>query len=158
MGIIFRPRIFRIAFYRYLANRYLYLVVSKNLNYRLMNFKLDTKEKMHVIRVQESLFSAIMADEVTRLCKSFLQQPVKNVVLDFSHVEDIHREAVSWFPQWQEMFALGNASLVFCCFRKPVKQMLEENDVLDVLNITPTESEAWDIIQMEEVERELLGD
>ena len=25
-----------------------------------------------------------------------------------------------------------------------------------MLNITPTESEAWDIVQMEEIERELL--
>jgi hypothetical protein len=26
------------------------------------------------------------------------------------------------------------------------------------MNVTPTESEAWDILQMEEIERELLGD
>ena len=32
----------------------------------------------------------------------------------------------------------------------------EENDWLDTMNITPTESEAWDIVQMEEIERELL--
>jgi hypothetical protein len=27
-----------------------------------------------------------------------------------------------------------------------------------MMNITPTESEAWDILQMEEIERELLKD
>jgi hypothetical protein len=27
-----------------------------------------------------------------------------------------------------------------------------------MMNITPTESEAWDILQMEEIERELLND
>jgi hypothetical protein len=26
------------------------------------------------------------------------------------------------------------------------------------MNITPSESEAWDIVQMEEIERELMGD
>jgi hypothetical protein len=26
-----------------------------------------------------------------------------------------------------------------------------------MMNVTPTESEAWDIVQMEEVERELLN-
>ena len=26
------------------------------------------------------------------------------------------------------------------------------------MNITPSESEAWDIVQMEEIERELLND
>jgi len=29
-------------------------------------------------------------------------------------------------------------------------------ELLDFLNHTPTESEAWDIVQMEEIERELL--
>jgi hypothetical protein len=29
-------------------------------------------------------------------------------------------------------------------------------EVLEMWNITPTESEAWDIVQMEEIERELL--
>jgi hypothetical protein len=27
-----------------------------------------------------------------------------------------------------------------------------------MMNVTPTESEAWDIVQMEEIERELLDD
>ncbi len=35
--------------------------------------------------------------------------------------------------------------------------MLEENELLEVMNVTPTVSEAWDIVQMEEIERELLG-
>jgi len=26
------------------------------------------------------------------------------------------------------------------------------------MNVTPTESEAWDIVQMEEIERELMDD
>ena len=29
-------------------------------------------------------------------------------------------------------------------------------EIAEILNITPTESEAWDIVQMEEIERELL--
>ena len=35
-----------------------------------------------------------------------------------------------------------------------VKELLRKQGILD--NATPTESEAWDIVQMEEVERELL--
>ena len=30
------------------------------------------------------------------------------------------------------------------------------NEMLEVMNVTPTESEAWDIVQMEEIERELM--
>jgi hypothetical protein len=35
---------------------------------------------------------------------------------------------------------------------------LEELDLAETMNITPSESEAWDIVQMEEIERELFED
>ena len=39
-----------------------------------------------------------------------------------------------------------------------VEQKLEELELLEEMNITPTETEAWDIVQMEEIERELMDD
>jgi hypothetical protein len=39
-----------------------------------------------------------------------------------------------------------------------VEDMLDSNDLLEMMNVTPTESEAWDIVQMEEIERDLLSD
>jgi hypothetical protein len=39
-----------------------------------------------------------------------------------------------------------------------VEAFLDKAEVLEMLNITPTESEAWDILQMEAIERELLDD
>ena len=35
---------------------------------------------------------------------------------------------------------------------------MDDLELLEVMNVTPSESEAWDIVQMEEIERELLGD
>jgi hypothetical protein len=46
--------------------------------------------------------------------------------------------------------------MVFCNLADDVSDFLDENDLLEILNITPTESEAWDIVQMEEIEREFL--
>jgi hypothetical protein len=37
-----------------------------------------------------------------------------------------------------------------------VEAFLEKEELLELMNATPTESEAWDIVQMEEIERELL--
>jgi Trp operon repressor len=37
-----------------------------------------------------------------------------------------------------------------------VENALDKEELLELLNSTPTESEAWDIVQMEEIERELL--
>jgi hypothetical protein len=41
---------------------------------------------------------------------------------------------------------------------KEVEDFLDKTDLLELMNVTPTESEAYDILQMEEIERELLGD
>ena len=35
---------------------------------------------------------------------------------------------------------------------------LKKSSLLELMNVTRTESEAWDIIQMEEIERELMDD
>ena len=47
---------------------------------------------------------------------------------------------------------------VICEINGMIEEQLEQLELLEMMNITPTESEAWDIVQMEEVERELLGD
>ena len=39
-----------------------------------------------------------------------------------------------------------------------VEFVFESEELLESLNFTPTESEAWDIVQMEEIERELFND
>jgi hypothetical protein len=58
----------------------------------------------------------------------------------------------------QQKFYEKNASFVICEFQKPVEEFLDQNQLLEVMNVTPTVSEAGDIIQMEEIERELLND
>ena len=35
-------------------------------------------------------------------------------------------------------------------------KVLEQKELLEFMNVTPSESEAWDILQMEEIEREFL--
>jgi len=47
---------------------------------------------------------------------------------------------------------------VICEVQKPVEEFLDKNELLELMNVTPTESEAWDIVQMEDIERELLNE
>ena len=58
----------------------------------------------------------------------------------------------------QQKFYEQNASFVICEMQKPVEKFLEQNNLLKMMNVTPTQSEAWDIVQMEELEREFLGE
>ena len=58
----------------------------------------------------------------------------------------------------QQVFYEHSASFVVCGLQPAVEAALDESGLLELMNVTPTESEAWDIIQMEEIERELMDD
>lgn len=123
-----------------------------------MKVKIDTKEKFYVVTPMESNFSANIAADLSQLVTKFLQQEIKNVVLKFSAVEIIEDKGAEELSQIQQQFYENNASFVICEIKPSVEAILEELELLEVMNITPTESEAWDIIQMEEIERELLDE
>jgi len=42
--------------------------------------------------------------------------------------------------------------------QKPVEAFLDQGELLEIMNVTPTQREAWDVVQMEEIERELLDE
>ena len=123
-----------------------------------MKVKIDTKEKFYVVTPMESNFSANIAADLSQLVTKFLQQEIKNVVLKFSAVEIIEDKGAEELSQIQQQFYENNASFVICEIKPSIEAILEELELLEVMNITPTESEAWDIVQMEEIERELLDD
>lgn len=126
------------------------------MNNNILVSKIDTKEKMHVIRFEKNNLAANMSDDYKNLLLPYLQQPVKNLVLDFSEIQSVDKNFVQEMINIQHLFYENGASLVICNLSKDVISFLDEEDLTDDLNITPTESEAWDIVQMEEIERELL--
>jgi len=122
-----------------------------------MNVKIDTKEKFHVITVTDSQISATMTAELGNSFLPYLQNDVKNIVLNLSHVEELGLGVGEALVKVQQTFYENSVSFVICCLKPAVEKALDEAEILDILNVTPSESEAWDIVQMEEIERELLG-
>lgn len=123
-----------------------------------MIIKSDTKEKFHVITLSESQISASIADDMAVQIPAFLKEEVKNVVLNLAAVSEIELTAAEKLVQTQQLFYENGASFVICNLQPIVKQFLDENEFLELMNVTPTESEAWDIVQMEEMEREMFGE
>jgi anti-anti-sigma factor len=121
-----------------------------------MNFKADTKEKFTTIILNEQKICVNVAENLTELCMPYLSKPVKNIILQLANVKEIEAAAALKIVALQQSFYQANASFVICCMQKEVEDTLDELEVLEVMNVTPTESEAWDIVQMEEIERELL--
>ena len=123
-----------------------------------MKVKIDTKEKFYVLTLNEPIFTAILAADLAQLATKFLQERIKNLVLNLSEVESIEDAAAEELTVLQQQFYEKSASFVICGVKPAVEQKLEQLELMEVMNITPTESEAWDIVQMEEIERELLDD
>ena len=121
-----------------------------------MKVKIDTKEKMHVITVEEVILPANMTESIKDILLTYLEQPVSNLVINFKNVSEIDLEVAKTLAIVQQRFYEENHSMVFCNLQPQVSDFLDENDLLEILNVTPTESEAWDIVQMEEIEREYL--
>ncbi len=123
-----------------------------------MNVKTDTKEKFHAITVLESTLSGNMTDRMADSLIPYLENEIKSVVLKLGQVDHIDVTAAEKLVQLQQRFYESSASFVVCEMKKEVEIFLDENDLLEMMNVTPTESEAWDIVQMEEIERELMDD
>jgi len=121
-----------------------------------MNFKIDTKEKFNEISIPEFHLTANMTDDLEQLFNNILQNPVKNVVLCLNDVKEIDTQIANKIASIQQVFYESGASFVICGLQPAVELMLDASGLLENLNITPTLSEAWDILQMEEIERELL--
>jgi anti-anti-sigma factor len=122
-----------------------------------MQFKIDTSEKFHAIQIKEQSLSANMTGELDACLMPLLQQEVKNVVLNLQDIQNIDNAAGEHLVKLQQTFYDQSASFVVCCLQKEVEKSLDSSDLLELINFAPTESEAWDIVHMEEIERE-LGD
>ena len=123
-----------------------------------MQVKIDTKEKFSVVTPLEPEMTDNLAADWYVFCTGCLSQSTPHIVLNMSEVSHITPQGVSLLVNLQQQFYESGSSFVICCLQEQVESLLEQAEVLEQLNVTPTESEAWDIVQMEEIERELLDD
>lgn len=123
-----------------------------------MEVKIDTKERFHAITLPGPSISATMTEELAGCLLPYLQNDVKNLVLILKDIESIDNAAAEKLVSIQQQFYENNVSFVICEMQKQVEQFFDQLSLLEIMNVTPTESEAWDIVQMEEIERELFNE
>ena len=142
-----------------LVRLYLYTDVKsryKGKPIKHMKFKIDTKEKFTVITPMSEELSDNLTAELTQTATSFLQKDIRNIVVNLKNVFSISEPAAAQIVKLEQTFQENNASFVICEMQSGVEELLEHFGV-GLRNITRTESEAWDIVQMEEIERELIN-
>ena len=123
-----------------------------------MQVKIDTKEIFHIIRLKEPHLTAIMTEDLNTQLLRIPESEIKNVVLNIEDIKSMEDAAAEKLVTIQQQFYEKNASFVICGINAEIEQMLDSSGLLEMMNTTPSESEAYDIVQMEEIERELLND
>ncbi|HPH86108.1 MAG TPA: anti-anti-sigma factor [Ferruginibacter sp.] len=123
-----------------------------------MNVKIDTKEKFTVITPNEAEISANMTGELNDLLLGYLNKDIPHIILNMHEVTLLNAKAAESIASIQHHFYEKNCSFIVCCLSETIENQLDEQELLETMNVTPTESEAWDIVQMEEIERELMSD
>ena len=122
-----------------------------------MIFKIDTKEKFTVITPLSEDLSDKLTEELVQIATEQLKKDLKNMVVNLKNVFSINESAATHLVKLEQTFYENNASFVICELQPSVETEFEKDELLDLINITPTESEAGDIVQMEEIERELMS-
>jgi len=121
-----------------------------------MKVKIDTKEKFTVITVEEKEITANMSASLQTSLTEYLKHSIPHVILNMKEVLKADDSVLNMVAETQQLFYNDNFSFVICCIQPEVAHALEHLELIDIMNLTPTESEAWDILQMEEIERELM--
>ena len=121
-----------------------------------MHYKIDTKEKFSVLSLLDSSLSSNLVPELAQIIAKIGAQAPKNLVLNLDQVARWELPVIAQLAEDQGTFYENNTSFVICCLSDSLQDTLDLTEYAEIMNITPTESEAWDIVQMEEIERELL--
>ena len=121
-----------------------------------MEIKIDTKEKFTVLSPLLPDLTANIAASIQDISRNQISLDPKNIILQMKHVQHIEEAAAFQLAELQAHFYENSASFVICSLTESVEKAFDKLELLEFLNTTPTESEAWDIVQMEEIEREFL--
>lgn len=123
-----------------------------------MNVKINTKEKFKEIHLEEAELTAIMAGNLVDLVNNGIKTEPRNIILSLKECKAIDNQFAETLSALQTKSYDEGLSFVICEIGPEVEELLDQMGILENLNAAPTLSEAWDIVQMEEIERELLND
>lgn len=121
-----------------------------------MQVKIDTKEKIYVITIQETELTANMTEQIQESLLIYSKTPTKNVILNVEDINNIDDAAAETLINIQQSYYEHGASFVICNLQPSLLQKLDSTGLLELMNEVPTLIEAVDIIHLEEIERELL--
>ena len=123
-----------------------------------MEFKIDTKDTYTIIIPVYTGIDNALTDALTKKCAELADSGTNNYIIDLQNCNSVDKSSFETLLQMHEDSYSNSRSLVFTGIQSEVMKTMKEEELDLSLNIAPKMIEAVDIISMEILERDLLGE
>ncbi|MFT4878737.1 MAG: anti-anti-sigma factor [Flavobacteriales bacterium] len=118
-----------------------------------MKYEVEQKDKLVVVKTKVEKLDALHAPELKSELVMLNKGGAKNIVLDMSETRYCDSSGLSAVLVANRLCRDSKGSFVLCGLQPAVQKLIAISQLDSVLKITPTSSEAIDLVYMEEVER-----
>ena len=123
-----------------------------------MEFKIDTKDTFCIITPLAGQLNAKLTGAIWGKCEEMRQSGSNNFIIDLQHCTSADEESIKELVRMHEESYGMEQSQVFTGINEQIMSMIKKDETDLLINITPRMDEAIDIISMEILERDLLGE
>lgn len=116
-------------------------------------FHINKEEKLAIVKVNSEKLNSINAPELKNHFVKLSSEDIKNVILDLSEVKFCDSSGLSAILVGNRVSKNSDGTFVVSGIKDMVEKLIQISQLDSILNITPTISEARDLIFMDEVQR-----
>jgi anti-sigma B factor antagonist len=123
-----------------------------------MNFTIEDKGRFTLVTSNVEKLDTSCAPELKSELVYLNKTGVRNVIIDLTNSRYCDSSGLSALLVANRLCKSVNGSLVVCGLQEPVQKLVQISQLESVLSITPTPSEAVDLLYMEEIEKDVNKD
>lgn len=120
-----------------------------------MNFDITIEEKYIIVKCNVEKLDTNQAPELKSQLVFHNKNGVRNMIIDLSGTRYCDSSGLSALLVANRLCKGAEGTFVLTGLQEPVQKLINISQLHTVLNITPSLSEAIDLLMMEEVERDL---
>lgn len=120
-----------------------------------MNFEVDNNDKYTLITAKVDKLDSLNAPDLKSELVVLNKQGTRNLIINLEHTRYCDSSGLSAILVGNRLCKNSGGTFVVTGLQTSVKKLISISQLESVLNITPTVSEAVDLVMMEEVERGL---
>ena len=119
-----------------------------------MNFAVEKYKKYTIVKVKKDKLNDLISSDLKDVFLDLNDEGIRNIILDLSEVSHCDSSGLSAILSGSKLCKHANGSFVITNIRMNVHRIITISQLDKVLSMVKTNSEAADLIFMEEVERE----